>query len=92
AFHSLTVGQLLHALSCRSETHRVFQGNGLPANPYLAIAVGGSLALQGLAAFVPGLRAFLGLTPLGLADVAVIGGSALLSLFANEATKGRGRL
>jgi Ca2+-transporting ATPase len=88
AFHALTVGQLLHALSCRSERRGVFQDQGLHPNPYVSLAVGGSLALQALTAFVPGLRTFLGLAPLGLADLAVVGGSALLSLFTNEATKG----
>jgi Ca2+-transporting ATPase len=36
---------------------------------------------------IPGLRSFLGLTPVGLLDLAVIGGSALLSLALNETTK-----
>jgi Ca2+-transporting ATPase len=87
AFASLTIGQLLHALSCRSRTHSLFTPETLPSNPYLTLALGGSLALQALTLFVPGLRSLLGLTPITLLDGAVIGTSALLPLLINEATK-----
>lgn len=90
AFTSLTVGQLLHAFSCRSHTHSLFGASSLPANPYLTFAVGGSLALQLLAFVMPGLRGLLGLTPLTLLDGAVVGASALLPLVVNEGTKGHG--
>jgi len=60
----------------------------LPANPYLTLAIGGSLALQLLTFIVPGLRSLLGLVPLTLLDGAVVGLSALLPLAVNEATKG----
>ncbi len=36
---------------------------------------------------VPGLRNLLGLTPLGLADWLVVGGTAVTPLLINEATK-----
>ncbi|MCI0530039.1 MAG: cation-translocating P-type ATPase, partial [Nitrospira sp.] len=42
AFTSLTTGQLLHAISCRSETHSIFDKEKLPSNKYLTIALGGS--------------------------------------------------
>jgi Ca2+-transporting ATPase len=87
AFHALTTGQLLHAVSCRSERIGMFSPKGLPRNPYLNWAVGGSLALQGLTLFIPGLRNLLNLTPVGLADGLVIGSAALLPLVVNEATK-----
>ncbi len=87
AFASLTIGQLLHALSCRSRTHSIFSPGALPPNPYLMLAVGGSLALQVLTLFVPGLRGLLGLTPITLMDGVVIGVSALLPLLINEMTK-----
>jgi Ca2+-transporting ATPase len=90
-FMSLTFSQLLHALSCRSEQHSLFGREKLPTNPYLNTALGISLALQALTLIVPGLRSFLGLAPIGLLDAAVIGGSALLPLAVNEATKGGGR-
>lgn len=89
AFSSLTMGQLLHAFSCRSQTHSVVGTTSLPANPALMLAVGGSLALQLLTFIVPGLRGLLSLAPLTLLDGAVVGLSALLPLVVNEATKGR---
>jgi Ca2+-transporting ATPase len=88
AFSSLTVGQLLHAFSCRSQTHSVLGTTSLPANPYLTLAIGGSLALQLLTFIVPGLSSLLGLAPLTLLDGVVVGLGALLPLAVNEATKG----
>lgn len=87
AFHSLTSGQLLHAISCRSETHSIFSQGKLPPNKYLRWALGGSLLLQIGAMFMPGLRTILGLAPVGLLDGLVIGSTALLPLVVNEATK-----
>ena len=87
AFHSLTTGQLLHAISCRSETHTIFSPGKLPPNRYLTMALGGSLLMQFLTMVVPGLRSLLGLAPVGLLDGLVISGSALLPLVVNEATK-----
>jgi Ca2+-transporting ATPase len=87
AFHSLTTGQLLHAISCRSETHSIFSAEKMPANRYLTMALGGSLAMQFLTVVIPGLRSLLGLAPVGLLDGLVISGSALLPLVVNEATK-----
>ena len=46
AFHSLTAGQLLHAVSCRSEAHSIFSQEKLPPNRYLNLALGGSLFMQ----------------------------------------------
>ena len=71
-FQSLTMGQLLHAISCRSEKHSIFGGDKLPPNSYLNMALGGSFALQMLTILVPGLRSLLGLTPIGLLDGAVM--------------------
>jgi Ca2+-transporting ATPase len=88
AFTSLTAGQLLHPLSCRSQTHSLFSTPALPANPYLTVAVSGSLLLQLLALVIPGLRNFLGLSPLTLLDSVMVGASALLPLVVNEGTKG----
>ncbi|MFZ5453481.1 MAG: HAD-IC family P-type ATPase [Thermodesulfobacteriota bacterium] len=87
AFHSLTAGQLLHAYSCRSEKHSIFSQGKLPPNKYLNLAVGGSLLLQLGVMFIPGIRSILGLTPVGLLDGLVIGGTTLLPLLVNEATK-----
>jgi Ca2+-transporting ATPase len=87
AFQSLTISQLLHALSCRSEKHRILSKEAPPPNPYLRAAIGGSLALQLLTMVFPPLRNLLGLAPMGLLDAAVIGGSSLLTLTLNDATK-----
>jgi Ca2+-transporting ATPase len=87
AFTTLTAAQLLHAYSCRSDTHGIFVRDKLPPNPYLNVAVGGSLVLQLLTLMVPGLRNLLGTTSINLVDVAVIAGAAALPLFVNDATK-----
>ncbi|MGC8713287.1 MAG: cation transporting ATPase C-terminal domain-containing protein, partial [Leptodesmis sp.] len=57
------------------------------ANPYLTIALAGSLALQLLSAIVPGLRTLLHIAPITLLDATIIAASALLPLLLNEATK-----
>lgn len=88
AFMSLTVGQILHAISCRSEKHNIYSKEKLPPNRYLNAALAGSAALQGLVMVVPGLRTLLGLSPIGLADWLVVGGAAVAPLLINEATKG----
>lgn len=87
AFMSLTTGQILHTLSCRSEKPVVFAGKALPPNRYLTAAVGGTLLLQGGALLVPPLRSFLGLTGMPLLDLLVAGGGAVLPLVVNEGAK-----
>ncbi|HEX8949891.1 MAG TPA: HAD-IC family P-type ATPase, partial [Dissulfurispiraceae bacterium] len=87
AFMSLTTGQLLHALSCRSEKSSIFSGEKLQPNRYLDVALGGSLAIQGLTMVAPGLRGLLGTTPIGFLDMLVAGGSSALALAVNESTK-----
>jgi Ca2+-transporting ATPase len=95
AFTSLTLGQLLHALSCRSETHSLFDPLRTPhkpplqPNPYLSLAIGGSVGLQVLTLAIPGLRRLLGLTTVGLIDGVVIGGAAVAPLIVNEMSKGK---
>jgi Ca2+-transporting ATPase len=90
AFMSLVIGQLLHSLSCRSQTHSLLRDKPLPPNPYLNLALGGSLALQLLSLAIPGLRNLLKLTPVNFLDTAVIASSALLPLVVNELTKEEG--
>ena len=89
AFMSLTSGQLLHAISCRSEQHSIFDKDRLPPNKYLNAALAGSLSLQVLSMAVPGLRSLLGITPISLIDGLVIGGSAAIPLLVNESTKNK---
>ncbi len=90
AFMSLTSSQLLHAISCRSERLSMFDKERLPSNRYLDAALGGSFALQALTIIVPGLRGLLGTTAINVTDALVIGGSAVLPLIVNEATKKTG--
>jgi Ca2+-transporting ATPase len=90
AFQSLTVTQLLHAFSCRSESRKPPWGGKRVRNRYLEWAVDGSLALQALTILLPPLRQFLGLTALDAVDVAVVTGGALLSLATNELRKPSG--
>ncbi len=87
AFQALVFGQLLHAYSCRTEKRSIFDAKRPPRNPYLDLAIGGSLALQVLTLVLPGLRGVLGAAAPTLIDVAVIGACALGPFIANETRK-----
>ncbi|MCS7221350.1 MAG: cation-translocating P-type ATPase C-terminal domain-containing protein [Anaerolineae bacterium] len=87
AFTSLTVAQLLHALSCRSECSGLFCGQPLSPNPYLGMAIAGGITLQSLAVFMPGLRSLVGAGPLGLTDWGISLISGVVPLFINELRK-----
>ena len=87
AFNSLTLNELAHALSSRSKYRNVFGGQDLTPNPHLVKAIGGMAALQAVVSLVPAARRLLGTTPLGWADLLVLGGSVLLPLVINEGTK-----
>jgi P-type Ca2+ transporter type 2C len=91
AFNALTLGQLLHALSCRSEQPILWGDTRLPRNPKLELALGLSIGVQVLANLVPGLRRLLGLTPITLPDLAVVTAGAALPLLVNEALKAHAR-
>jgi Ca2+-transporting ATPase len=87
AFDTLVLGQMLHALYCRSDRHRGLFDSGLPQNRQLMLAIVGSVGLQLVAHLIPGLRRLLGITPLGLGDLAAIVSGAVLPLIFNERTK-----
>jgi Ca2+-transporting ATPase len=87
AFTTLISAQLLHAWTCRSHRHGIFTSEQLPANRHLDGAVVGSLALQALAVFVPGLRQLLGLDRLGLLDGLVVALGGLAPFLINEIGK-----
>jgi Ca2+-transporting ATPase len=89
AFQSLTIAQLLNAYSCRSLNHSLFEGPSLPPNPYLNAAILGSLGLQALTIWLAPIRRLLGVAPLNLVDLGVIGASSLLSLSVIESSKTR---
>ncbi len=87
AFMSLTLGQLLHTLSCRSQKYTIFDIGKLPQNQYLNIALLGSIGLQLLSLGVPQLRTLLSLTTISIADSILVSGSAILPLIFNETRK-----
>ncbi len=87
AFQSLTIAQLLNAFSCRSLAHSLFEDASLPSNPYLNGAIAGSLGLQALTIWFPPVRRLLGVVPLSLLDLGIIGASSLLSLSVIETSK-----
>jgi Ca2+-transporting ATPase len=86
-FMSLVMAELMHSISCRSTAPSLLRQHPLPPNPYLAIALSGSVGLQLLCLAIPGLRRLLQVTPLNFLDALVISGSALLPLAANELIK-----
>jgi Ca2+-transporting ATPase len=86
-FNSLILGQLLHALSCRSDRHGVLFATPSLRNNKLDLAIAGSIGLQLLANLVPGLRKLLGMAPIGVMDIAVTLGGASIPLLLNEAAK-----
>ncbi|MGB5199813.1 MAG: cation-transporting P-type ATPase, partial [Sedimenticolaceae bacterium] len=87
AFNTLTMSELAHAYSSRSEYRNVFGGVKLPPNKALLAAIGGMTALQALVTWAPAARRLLGTTPLGMIDLAIIAAGVLGPLIVNEATK-----
>jgi len=87
AFMTLTLSQLLHAQSCRSETHGLFSAERLPENRWLTGALIGSAGLQLSTVLLPPLRSLLGTTLIMPADVLVVGAAAGLPYLAIEAMK-----
>jgi Ca2+-transporting ATPase len=87
AFMTLTLSQLLHAVSCRSETHGLFSAERLPENHWLTGALAASAVLQVSTVLLPPLRGLLGTTLLMPADALVVGAAAGLPYLAIEALK-----
>ncbi len=87
AFMTLTMSQLLHALSCRSDTHGLFSRERLPENRWLTAAVAGSAFLQASTVLLPPLRSLLGTTLPMPTDLLVVGAATSLPYLAIEATK-----
>jgi hypothetical protein len=83
-FHGLILAQLLHAISSRSETRGFSAEFERRPNYALYNAIGASIGLQAAAQFVPFLRRFLNLAPLGAADLLGIGAIAIGSSLAND--------
>ena len=79
AFSALTSAQLLHALTLSLAHARRGAGRSV-----LTPVVGGTLALQLAAMALPPLRSVLGLTPLSLADWALVAGATTLPFALKE--------
>ncbi len=86
AFMSLSLSQILHAYSCKSDKQSVFSINTL-SNKYLNLAVGGTLLLQIALSLAPGLRNLLGIQSLKMIDYGVVSLTTAGSLLINEALK-----
>jgi Ca2+-transporting ATPase len=82
-FDALVLGQLLHALYCRSE-RRSSLARGAPPNRPLMLALAASAGLHGLAHLVPRLAMLLGITALGPLDLLTIIAGAGVPLLVNE--------
>jgi len=87
AFMTLTLGQLLHAISCRSETHGLFSAERLPENRWLTGALAASAVVQVSTVLLPPLRGLLGTSLIMPADALVVGATAGLPYLAIEALK-----
>ncbi len=85
AFSTLTAAQLVHAYVCR----RARPSAGSAGNWRLDLAVGGSLALQGLALLFPPTRKLLGAARPGIVDLAVTAAGAIAPAMINRALKER---
>src|SRR5262245_57699642 len=89
AFSTLASGQLLYTLACRSDERPALSRIG--DNPSLGVGVAGMLILQAATIVVPQLRALLGTTALGLADLGLVGAGAIVPVLAREAIKAASR-
>lgn len=83
-FHGLTLSQIVHAISCRSETHGIEESLFRASNPALYGAVAASGALQLAVQLFPMTRRLFGLTPLGLGEGIGIAGMVIASTVANR--------
>jgi P-type Ca2+ transporter type 2C len=86
-FTTLTLAQLLHAISTRSETHSVFDRTRLAKSKWMPLALGGTVAMQVAANLLPPLRSMLGTMPLGLGDWGAVLTAATIPFVINETLK-----
>ncbi|MBE9070514.1 cation-translocating P-type ATPase [Leptolyngbya cf. ectocarpi LEGE 11479] len=86
-FMGLTIGQILHTLSCRSEKYGVWNTQQLSVNPYVVVAISFTLILQLLPMVFLALTNLLSLAPLTLIDWLIVALSSLLPLLVNDGSK-----
>jgi Ca2+-transporting ATPase len=86
-FSSLVTAQLLHALTCRSASHGLFEAGNLPTNRTLTLTLVLSFLAQAGVFLVPGLRGALGLAPLRALDAIAVAAGGVAPYLVNEAIK-----
>jgi Ca2+-transporting ATPase len=86
SFMTLALAQVFHAFNARSRWQSIFKRH-LFANRWLWLAVGGCVALQLAAVYVPLLQRILRTTPPGAADWAVIVACSLAPIVVVELVK-----
>jgi len=86
-FMALTIGQVMHTLSCRSETETFWQVQRRRPNRWMIGAIALSLSLQLLPITVPSLMSLLQLTTLVPLDWLIVVVCALVPLLINEGSK-----
>jgi Ca2+-transporting ATPase len=87
AFVTLSLSQLLHTISARSENITIFNREKLPENKYVPMAVGTGFAIELFSEFIQPLRRLLGTSRIGITDWLICGGGALFSFIINEGLK-----
>jgi Ca2+-transporting ATPase len=87
-FHSLTLAQLMHTTSCRTDDYNLYTRRGNRArNHWLELALGGTALLHLTTLLVPGVRRLLGTAPLNAIDAGVMLACAGVPLLFNEGFK-----
>jgi Ca2+-transporting ATPase len=86
AFTGLTVLEIVNSLNFRG-LHAPLARVGMLSNPWLLLAMCGSLALQALAVYAPPLQTLLRVQPLSASDWGWIFASSLPLVLASEAVK-----
>lgn len=85
-FTTMVLGQLLHSLNFRSETISVFSRETLK-NRLLLVAVAGSVALQLIIIYLPGVQTVFHTTPLELKDLTLVVIGAVFPMAVADAVK-----
>lgn len=86
---SLVVAQMLHALTCRSESCSIFARRDLAPNKALLWSLGGTFAVQLLAGILPPVRRLLGLAPVGAGGILVTAAAGVGPFLVNELIKAK---